>query len=337
MPSEVFHNLHIKLIISIINLINIQRIDMKLLSIVFSFKNEERNIEPLVKRISYAMEKIQGWKYELIFVNDDSTDNSEEVLLDLQKNFPIKIINMSRNFGIDPCVLAGFRNTDGDAIIYLHTDQQDPPEIIPDLIKKHEEGNDIVHTVRTKRKGEGKFRMFLTKIAYRIINTLSDINLPVQAGDYKLISRKALNEILKQKEFRPYVRGLSVWVGFNQDFVYYEREARGAGESKMPLLSAGPITDFINGVTSYSLKPLYLGIVFGFFSMIISFLLIIYALYLKFNQLAIPGSTSIIIAISFFSGILLFTLGIIGIYLARIFEQTKGREQYVIKNIKDYK
>ena len=206
MPSEVFHNLHIKLIISIINLINIQRIDMKLLSIVFSFKNEEKNIEPLVKRISSAMEKIQGWKYELIFVNDDSTDNSEKVLLDLQKNFPIKIINMSRNFGIDPCVLAGFRNTDGDAIIYLHTDQQDPPEIIPDLIKKHEEGNDIVHTVRTKRKGEGKFRMFLTKIAYRIINTLSDINLPVQAGDYKLISRKALNEILKQKEFRPYVR-----------------------------------------------------------------------------------------------------------------------------------
>jgi len=310
---------------------------MKLLSIVFSFRNEEGNIEPLVKRISTTMEKIENWKYELIFVNDDSTDKSEQILLDLQKSYPIKLINMSRNFGIDPCVLAGFRNSSGDAIIYLHTDQQDPPELIPDLIKKHEEGNEIVHTVRTKRKGEGKFRMFLTKIAYSIINTLSDINLPVQAGDYKLISKKALYEILKQKEFRPYVRGLSVWVGFKQDFIFYEREARGKGESKMPLLSAGPITDFINGVTSYSLKPLYLGIVFGFVSMIISFLLIIYALYLKFNSLAIPGSTSIIITVSFFSGILLFTLGIIGIYLARIFEQTKGREQYVIKEIKDYK
>jgi len=310
---------------------------MKLLSIVFSFRNEEGNIEPLIKRISTTMEKIENWKYELIFVNDDSTDKSEQILLDLQKSYPIKLINMSRNFGIDPCVLAGFRNSSGDAIIYLHTDQQDPPELIPDLIKKHEEGNEIVHTVRTKRKGEGKFRMFLTKIAYSIINTLSDINLPVQAGDYKLISKKALYEILKQKEFRPYVRGLSVWVGFKQDFIFYEREARGKGESKMPLLSAGPITDFINGVTSYSLKPLYLGIVFGFVSMIISFLLIIYALYLKFNSLAIPGSTSIIITVSFFSGILLFTLGIIGIYLARIFEQTKGREQYVIKEIKDYK
>jgi len=310
---------------------------MKLLSIVFSFRNEEGNIEPLVKRISTTMEKIENWKYELIFVNDDSTDKSEQILIDLQKNYPIKLINMSRNFGIDPCVLAGFKNSSGDAVIYLHTDQQDPPEIIPDLIKKHEEGNEIVHTVRTKRKGEGKFRMFLTKIAYSVINTLSDINLPVQAGDYKLISKKALIEILKQKEFRPYVRGLSVWVGFKQDFVFYEREARGEGESKMPLLSAGPITDFINGVTSYSLKPLYLGIIFGFVSMVISFLLIIYALYLKFNNLAIPGSTSIIIAISFFSGIMLFTLGIIGIYLARIFEQTKGREQYVIKEIKDYK
>jgi len=310
---------------------------MKLLSIVFSFRNEEGNIEPLVKRISTTMEKIENWKYELIFVNDDSTDKSEQILIDLQKNYPIKLINMSRNFGIDPCVLAGFKNSSGDAVIYLHTDQQDPPEIIPDLIKKHEEGNEIVHTVRTKRKGEGKFRMFLTKIAYSVINTLSDINLPVQAGDYKLISKKALIEILKQKEFRPYVRGLSVWVGFKQDFVFYEREARGEGKSKMPLLSAGPITDFINGVTSYSLKPLYLGIIFGFVSMVISFLLIIYALYLKFNNLAIPGSTSIIIAISFFSGIMLFTLGIIGIYLARIFEQTKGREQYVIKEIKDYK
>ena len=310
---------------------------MKLLSIVFSFRNEAGNIEPLVKRISTTMQKIENWKYEIIFVNDDSTDNSEEILVHLQKNYPIKIINMSRNFGIDPCVLAGFRNCSGDAIVYLHSDQQDPPEIIPELIEKHENDNEIVHTVRTKRKGEGKFRMFVTRIAYKIIHLLSDIDLPIQAGDYKLISRKALDEILKQKEFRPYVRGLSVWVGFKQDFVFYEREARGEGESKMPLLSAGPITDFINGVTSYSLKPLYVGIIFGLISMIISFLLIIYALYLKFNNLAIPGSTSIVISISFFSGIILFTLGILGIYLARIFEQTKGREQYVIKEIKDYK
>ena len=310
---------------------------MKLLSIVFSFRNEEGNIKPLVKRISDTMKNVQSWNYEIIFVNDDSTDNSEKILIDLQKNNPLKIINMSRNFGIYPCILAGFKNCSGDAIIYLHADQQDPPELIPELIKKHEDGNEIVHTVRTKRKGEGKFRMFITKIAYKTIHMLSDINLPIQAGDYKLISKKALNIILSQKEFRPYVRGLSVWVGFKQDFVYYEREARGEGKSKVPLLSSVAINDYILGITSYSLKPLYLGIIFGFISILICILLIIYSLYLKFNGLAIPGSTSIVISISFFSGMLLFTLGIIGIYLARIFEQTKGRDQYIIKEIKDYK
>ena len=310
---------------------------MKLLSVVFSFRNEEGNIKELVDRINISLEKLTNWNYELIFVNDDSTDNSESILLNLQKKYPIRIINMSRNFGVDPCVLAGFRNAKGDAIVYLHTDLQDPPEIIPDLIKKHEEGFDVVHTIRTKRKGESKFRMLVTRIAYLLINILSDIKLPIESGDYKLISRKALDKILNQKEFRPYVRGLSVWVGFKQTFYKYERQARGSGKSKMPLLSKGPVTDFINGITSYSLKPLYIGIFFGFLSIIISLLLIIYALYLKFSNLAIPGSTSIIIAISFFSGILLFTLGVIGIYLARIFEQTKGRDQYVIKEIKDYK
>jgi len=310
---------------------------MKLLSVVFSFRNEEGNIKELVNRINISLEKLTNWNYELIFVNDDSTDSSESILLELQKKYPIRIINMSRNFGVDPCVLAGFRNAKGDAIVYLHTDLQDPPEIIPDLIKKHEEGFDVVHTIRTKRKGESKFRMLVTRIAYLLINILSDINLPIEAGDYKLISRKALDKILNQREFRPYVRGLSVWVGFKQTFYKYERQARGSGKSKMPLLSEGPVTDFVNGITSYSLKPLYIGIFFGFLSIIISVLLIIYALYLKFNNLAVPGSTSIIIAVSFFSGILLFTLGVIGIYLARIFEQTKGRDQYVIKEIKDYK
>ena len=225
---------------------------MKLLSIVFSFRNEEGNISELVERINKSLNNIKEWKYEIIFVNDDSTDNSEKILLDLQKSNPIKIINMSRNFGVDPCVIAGFSHAKGDAIVYLHTDLQDPPEIIPKLIEKFEQGNEVVHTVRTKRHGESKFRMFITKVAYHIIHYLSDLNLPIEAGDYKLISRKALDKILMQNEFRPYVRGLSVWVGYKQTFVHYEREARGAGKSKMSLLSAGPVVDFINGVTSYS-------------------------------------------------------------------------------------
>ena len=307
---------------------------MKLISIIFSFKNEEKNLDELIKRIQTTFSKIDSYKYELIFVNDCSDDKSERILLDLQKNNPITIINMTRTFGVGPCVLAGFREAKGDAIIYMDSDLQDPPEIIPDLINEYEQGSEIVHTVRTKRHGESFFKMLITKMAYKIINYLSEIPLPTEAGDFKLISSTALKRILLQNEFRPYIRGLSIWVGYKQSFVKYERDPRAEGESKFPLFSKGPITEFISGITSYSLKPLYLGVVLGFFSLIFSIILIIYALYSKFTGMAAPGSTGIIITISFFSGILLFTMGIIGIYLARIFEQTKGRDQYVIKDIK---
>jgi dolichol-phosphate mannosyltransferase len=307
---------------------------MKLISFVFSFKNEEKNLKELIKRIDDSVKKIQNYEYELIFVNDCSEDKSEKILLDLQKNNPITIINMTRTFGVGPCVLAGFREAKGDAIIYMDSDLQDPPEIIPDLINEYEQGSEIVHTVRTKRHGESFFKMLITKIAYKIINYLSEIPLPTEAGDFKLISSTALKRILLQNEFRPYIRGLSIWVGYKQSFVKYERDPRAEGESKFPLFSKGPITEFISGITSYSLKPLYLGIVLGFLSLIFSIILILYALYSKFSGVAAPGSTGIIITISFFSGILLFTMGIIGIYLARIFEQTKGRDQYVIKDIK---
>ncbi len=306
---------------------------MKLISIIFSFKNEEKNLNELIKRIETTFSKIDSCKYELIFVNDCSEDKSEKILLELQKNNPITIINMTRTFGVGPCVLAGFREAKGDAIIYMDSDLQDPPEIIPDLISEYQKGSEIVHTVRTKRHGESFVKLWITKMAYRIINYLSEIPLPTEAGDFKLISRTALKKILLQNEFRPYIRGLSIWVGYKQSFVKYERDPRAEGESKFPLFSKGPITEFISGITSYSLKPLYLGVVLGFLSLIFSIILILYALYSKFLGVAAPGSTGIIITISFFSGILLFTMGIIGIYLARIFEQTKGRDQYVIKNI----
>ena len=307
---------------------------MRLVSIIFSFKNEEKNLKELVKRVNSSLSILKNWKYEMIFVNDSSDDKSEEILLDLQKTNPITIINMTRTFGVGPCVLAGFRHAKGDAIIYMDSDLQDPPEILTKLIEEHEKGAEIVHTVRTKRLGEPSFKLLITKLAYKIINYLSDIPLPIEAGDFKLISKTALSKILEQKEFRPYVRGMSVWVGYKQSFVKYERQSRSDGQSKFPLYSKGPITEFINGITSYSLKPLYLGILLGFFSLLFSISLIVYALYAKYVGIAVPGSTSIIITISFFSGILLLTIGIVAIYIARIFEQTKGREQYVIKNIK---
>ncbi len=307
---------------------------MKLISFVFSFKNEEKNLEELVKRVDNSVKKLSNYDYELIFVNDDSDDNSEKLLLDLQKNFPITLINMSRTFGVGPCVLAGFKHAKGDCIVYMDSDLQDPPEILEKLIKEYEKGAEIVHTVRSKRLGESKFKLLITKIAYKIINFLSDINLPTEAGDFKLISKKALIKILEQKEFRPYIRGLSVWVGFKQAYVEYVREARNEGNTKFPLLSAGPVTQFISGVTAYSLKPLYFGIILGMFSIIFSMIIICYALYMKFTDIAVPGTAGIIITVSFFSGIILLTLGITGIYIARIFEEVRGRESYIIKDIK---
>ena len=145
---------------------------MKLLSVVFSFRNEESNLIELVKRTSAAIKKLSNWTFELIFVNDDSNDSSETILTDLQKSYPIKIVNMSRRFGVGPCVLAGLNIAKGDAIVYMDSDLQDPPEIIPELIKKYEEGYDVVHTRRTKRMGESKLKLFITKSAYKIINKL---------------------------------------------------------------------------------------------------------------------------------------------------------------------
>jgi len=307
---------------------------MKLISYVFSFKNEEKNLEELIQRVDNSVKKLNKYDYELIFVNDASNDNSEKILLDLQKKYPITIINMSRTFGVGPCVLAGFKQAKGDCIIYMDSDLQDPPELLDKLIKEYENGAEVIHTVRTKRLGESKFKLLITKIAYKIINFLSDINLPTEAGDYKLISKKALTNILEQREFRPYIRGLSVWVGFKQSHIEYVRDARSDGVTKFPLLSSGPITQFISGVTAYSLKPLYFGIILGIVSIFFSIILIIYALYMKFTNIAVPGTAGIIITISFFSGIILLTLGITGIYIARIFEEVRGRGSYVIESIK---
>ena len=307
---------------------------MKLISFVFSFKNEAKNLPDLVRRVDESVKKLANYNYELLFVNDCSEDDSEKILEELQNKYPITIINMSRTFGVGPCVLAGFKQAQGDCVIYMDSDLQDPPEILNELIEKYEKGADVVHTIRSKRLGESKFKLFITKIAYKIINFLSDINLPTEAGDFKLISKKALTKILEQREFRPYIRGLSIWVGFKQAYVDYVREARNEGNTKFPLLSAGPVTQFISGVTAYSLKPLYFGIILGMISIIFSMILIFYALYMKFTNIAVPGTAGIIITVSFFSGIILLTLGITGIYIARIFEEVRGRDSYIIKDVK---
>ena len=310
---------------------------MKLLSIIFSFRNEEKCLNELIKRTDLVIKKLNNWNYELIFVNDDSHDKSEQILIENQKNYPIKIVNMSRKFGVGPCILAGLKLSKGDAVIYMDSDLQDPPELIPKLIVKFEEGAEVVHTRRTRRLGESKFKLFLTKMAYRIINKTSDLPLPLDAGDFKLLSRRVVDHINNLKEFDPYIRGLTVWVGFKQDFVEYVRQSRLFGRSKFVSLWSGPLAEFIRGITGYSTGPLYFGIVVGLMAILFSFILIAYALYAKFSNLAIPGSSGVIITVAFFSGVILSTIGVTGLYIARIYEQSLGRPRYIIKNIIELK
>jgi len=303
------------------------------ISFVFSFRNEEENIKELVKRVKKQVLNIKGLEYELIFVNDASTDKSEELLLTLQKTHPIILINMSRVFGTAPCVLAGFKEAQGDIIVYMDSDLQDPPELISEMYDKLIKGSDVVHAKRLKRGGESPFKIWLTKIAYKIINFFSDIDIPENTGDFKMLSRRVVDNILKLEEYDPFMRGLSIWVGFKQEFVYYNRDKRFAGKSQFPLFSKNPTREFIRGLTSFSAGPLFISFMFGLIVCIISILLIIYALITKLFGIAVPGVSGLLIAISFFSGSILISNGVLGIYISKIFFQVKGRPKYIIKDI----
>jgi glycosyltransferase involved in cell wall biosynthesis len=309
--------------------------NLQLLSVVFSFRNEEDNIPALVSRVTKSIQLINNINYELIFVNDDSTDNSKECLSNLiNEGYPITIINMSRNFGGTPCILAGFKYAKGDMIIYMDSDLQDPPELIPKMIQKYREGYEVVHTRRLTRDGESKFKLWLTKKAYSIINFSSEFELPKNVGDFKLLSKKVVDEILKIEEYDPYLRGLSIWVGFKQGFVEYNREARYMGDTKFPIFkSNGPAKEFLRGLLSNSGLPLITILFIGIIAILLSFTLIIYSIIIKITDETAVGIPSIIITISFFSGLIIFTNVIIELYMSRIYNQIKGRPKYIIESV----
>lgn len=300
------------------------------ISVVFSFRNEEKTIPELVRRTVDVLEGLG--QYEIIFVNDASTDGSLKVLELLRtENQNIKIINTSRRFGVTPCVIAGLSEATGDAVIYMDADLQDPPELIPELIKKWQDGAEVVHTVRTRRHGENTLKMLLTSLAYKSINAFSDIDFYENVGDFKLLSRRAVSEVLKLNEHDPYLRGLSIWIGFLQAMVHYERDARYSGETKFSLFkSLNPYKEFIRGITSFSASPLYFALFLGFIVALTSFIVLGYIIFTKLMGFNIPGWTAIMAATLFLGGVILFTIGILGVYLGRIYEQVKGRPQYIV-------
>lgn len=305
-----------------------------LLSVVLSFRNEADTLPELIHRLEAVLATldIEG---ELIFVDDASSDFSREILLKARENNPaIKIIAMSRRFGHTPCVLAGFEKSKGEAVIYMDTDLQDPPELIPQLVQKWRDGADIVHTTRTVRRGENRFKMWLTRQAYRIINGFADITIFQNTGDFKLISRRAMDEILQLKEFDPFLRGLVTWVGFKQVQVFYERDARFAGTTQYSLWrSLNPYKEFIRGITLFSTIPLYFALFLGLTVSFLSFAFLMAAVLLPLafaGRAGLSWNHVLLGCMLFLGGVILFTVGILGMYVGRIHRESIRRPRYII-------
>lgn len=310
---------------------------------VVSFYNEERNIPALIERLRKVFRseieagRVRG--YELIFVNDNSTDHSLALLLEeSRRQKDVIIVNMSRNFGVSECVIAGMGQAKGDAVVYLDADLQDPPELIPKLIEHwlNDDDVEIVYTTRIRRDGEHPAKLFITKVAYRFLARISMIDLPVDSGDFKLLSRRAVEELLRLKEKRPYLRGLVSWIGFKQAQVFYNREARFDGQenTKAPILGKRVLYNFLDSaMISFSDVPLKMSLFLG---LIVSFLSLGYIFVVLFQKLMgwyTPGWPALMAAVLLLGGVQLLMLGIMGLYISKIFIETTGRPNFIIKDV----
>ena len=297
-----------------------------LISIILSFRNEEEVLPEMIERLDAVFSKLPD-DYELIFVDDDSTDGSHDLLAErAAKDSRIKVITMTRRFGVAECMLAGIAHSSGDAVVYMDTDLQDPPEVIPEMIEKWRDGADVVFTIRTQRHGELALKMWLVRMAYRLINASSEIELPVNAGDFRLLSRRACDKLMELGEMDPYPRGLVPWIGYRQEPVYYQRAARASGEPINTLLgSLDPYKVFVSGMTSFSMAPIFLIFILGGVVSAVSLLGLVLA------GLTGSGTTAWVLFLLFLWGSLMFALGIVGIYVGRTYKDVRGRPLYIIK------
>ncbi len=308
------------------------------LSVIFSFRNEEAVLTELIQRARAVLQKEQSQgnisTYEFVFVNDASTDRSLEILhKEAEGRNDIRVITMSRCFGVSPCVLAGMEYTCGDAVVYMDADLQDPPELIPELLRawQSDEHTEVVHTVRLSRKGEPKLKLWITRLGYYILNKFAMIYLPVEAGDFKLLSRRAVDHLVQLKENQPFVRGLVCWIGFKQGYVQYHRQSRYSGKSKFHVLSLKVINNFFgSALISFSSAPLKIASCFGLLAIFVDFIIGGAAFLQMIQGKALPGWTALMIVILFLGGVQLFCLGIMGLYLNSVYEQSKNRPNYIV-------
>ncbi len=299
-----------------------------LLSIIIPVLNEESNVEPLYQRLKAALSSLG--EVELIFVDDGSNDSTLDKIKTLRERDPgVKYRSFSRNFGHQVAVTAGLDASQGAAAIVIDADLQDPPEIIPRLYAKFQEGYDVVYAVRSQRRGESWFKLISAKIFYRLLRYLTGFAIPVDTGDFRLLSRRAVDAFGQLRERHRYVRGMVSWMGFKQAGVEYARDARHSGETKYGLRKMFRLAT--DGVTSFSNVPLQIAGHLGFWISGLSLLYIVYILGMKlFTDKPIIGWASMMTAVIFFGGVQLITLGVIGEYIGRISDEVKGRPIYIV-------
>jgi polyisoprenyl-phosphate glycosyltransferase len=303
---------------------------MTKISIVVPCYNEEKVISDTFMSM-YTLLSTINLSYEIIFVDNGGTDGQLDLMKNLHNNHPdiIKVISLSRNFGYQMSMSAGLKYSSGDAVIFIDADLQDPPELIKEFINKWESGWDVVYGIREKREGPILLRIFY-RLFYWFMNKSSDINIPRNVGEFGLINRKVADKILEMPERVRFIRGLRSWVGFKQTGIPYSRAKRLTGKTKFNFL--GNITLALDGILSFSTRILTYTAFFGFFIFLISLFLICYIVAWKFstNNL-IPGYAATMVAISFFSGIIIMMLGIAGSIIERIFMEVKSRPHFIVK------
>lgn len=304
---------------------------MKKISIVIPAYNEEGNLSEIRKAIDHVFHKLPNYKYEIIFVNDGSRDRTQDFLEEMSLSFPeVRYIEFSRNFGHQYAVKAGLDLADGNAVISMDADLQHPPALIPEMIRKWEEGYDIVYTIRKYPKSISRFKRSTSDFFYRILSKLSDVELEKGSSDFRLLDASVIDVIRDGTESDVFLRGLVKWVGFRQYAIPFVAGERFAGESKYSL---GKMFRFaFTGITAFSVKPLYLAAYLGFFFSLVSLLYIPYVIYSFMNHSEISGWASLIMTVVFFGGVQLIILGILGIYMGKIFKQIKGRPNYIIRS-----
>lgn len=306
----------------------------KLISYVLPVYNEQEGLNEFYKELTKATETVSSlFEFEFVFINDGSRDDSFSILQSLFENDSrVKVINFSKNFGHQMAITAGLDMAEGDAVIIMDTDLQDPPEASLKLVEKWQEGFDVVYAQREQRR-DGAVKKLTAYMFYRILDKLSEVKIPKDTGDFRLIDKKVVLEMRKFRETNRFMRGLTSYVGFKQTAVLFKRDKRFAGETHYPFRKMFKLA--FDGITSFSTVPLKLITQFGFYVSLISFIGIVYALFVRIfhPELTVQGTTFAVISVLFMGGVQMVMLGILGEYIGRIYQEVQKRPLYIVSSV----